>query len=73
VLVYVVAGQPGRIPELLSLQYMNTDCNCRRNIYIQNSVLILELDLLGLDGESSATTAGRLIFGGRARYGAALG
>ena len=41
VLVHVVAGQPGRIPELLSLQHVNTDRNRRRNIYIEDGMVTL--------------------------------
>ncbi|KAI9035034.1 uncharacterized protein KD926_004698 [Aspergillus affinis] len=41
VLVHMVAGQPGRIPELLSLQHVNTDRNRRRSIYIEDGMVTL--------------------------------
>lgn len=41
VLIHVVAGQPARIPELLSLQHVNTDQNRRRNVYIEDGMVAL--------------------------------
>lgn len=41
VLVHVVGGQPSRAPELLSLQYINTETNQRRNIFIEDGMVTL--------------------------------
>ena len=41
VLVYIVGGQPSRVPELLSLQYVNTETNRRRNIFIEDGMVTL--------------------------------
>ena len=41
VLIYIVGGQPSWAPELLSLQYINTETNWRRNIFIENGMVIL--------------------------------
>ena len=41
VLIYIVGGQPSRAPELLSLQYINIETNQRRNIFIENRIVML--------------------------------
>ncbi|KAA8651125.1 uncharacterized protein ATNIH1004_000003 [Aspergillus tanneri] len=41
VLVHVVGGQPGRAPELLSLQHVNTETNQRRNVFIKDGMVTL--------------------------------
>ena len=41
VLTYMVGGQPNRVPELLSLQYINTETNRRRNIFIEDGMVML--------------------------------
>ncbi|RAQ58266.1 hypothetical protein COH20_007739 [Aspergillus flavus] len=39
VLIHIVSGQPSRIPELLSLQHVNTETNRRRNIFIEDGIV----------------------------------
>ena len=41
VLVYIVEDQPSRVSELLSLQYINTETNRRRNIFIEDGIVTL--------------------------------
>ena len=41
VLIYIIGGQPSRAPELLSLQYVNTEINQRRNIFIEDGIITL--------------------------------
>ena len=41
ILTHVVGSQPSRVPELLSLQYINTETNQRRNIFIEDGIVML--------------------------------
>ena len=41
VLVYIVGNQSNRVPELLSLQYINTETNRQRNIFIEDGIVTL--------------------------------
>ena len=41
VLIYIVKSQPSRVPELLSLQYINTETNRQRNIFIEDGIVTL--------------------------------
>ncbi|MCN0155273.1 RecQ family DEAD/DEAH box helicase [Salinispora arenicola] len=41
VAVHLTSGAPARAPELLSVQHVNTDTNVRRNIYIEDGMVVL--------------------------------
>ncbi|KAF5855298.1 hypothetical protein ETB97_009478, partial [Aspergillus alliaceus] len=41
VLIYMVAGQPSRAPELLSIQHSNIETNRQQNIYIEDRMVTL--------------------------------
>ena len=41
ILVYIIKNQPSRASELLSLQYINTETNRRRNIFIEDRIITL--------------------------------
>jgi late competence protein required for DNA uptake (superfamily II DNA/RNA helicase) len=40
VAVHLTGGAPARAPELLSIQHVNTDTNVRRNIYIEDGMVV---------------------------------
>lgn len=40
VAVHLTSGAPARAPELLSIQHVNTDTNVRRNIYIEDGMVV---------------------------------
>ena len=38
--VHLTGGAPARVPELLSIQHVNTDNNGRRNIFIEDGLVV---------------------------------
>jgi hypothetical protein len=41
VAVHLTGGAPARAPELLSIQHVNTDTNMRRNVFIEDGMVVL--------------------------------
>ncbi|KAF9882584.1 hypothetical protein FE257_006232, partial [Aspergillus nanangensis] len=41
ILLHITAGQPARIPELLSIQHMNIETSIRRNIFVDDGIVTL--------------------------------
>jgi hypothetical protein len=41
VAIHVTGGQPARAPELLSIQHINTQASCHRNVFIKDRMVTL--------------------------------